>query len=171
VKLPDQLVLRHLINFLLGWLPPSRCFGLRAALLRICRVHVGRDAKICGRGWIYGRGSLAIGDGTWLSPQVLFYTHLDAPIRIGDRCDIGPGVQFITGSHLIGDGTRRAGPGTAKSIHVGSGCWIGAGSRILGGVSIGDGAVIAAGAVVTRDVPPHCLAAGIPAIVKRELPA
>ena len=127
-------MLRHLFNFLLAWLPPSRCFALRSALLRIGRVELGRDAKVCGRGWIYGRGSLSIGDGTWLSPQVVFYTHPEAPIRIGSACDIGPGVRFITGSHEIGPAQRRAGAGIAHAISIGRGTWIGAESSILGGV-------------------------------------
>jgi maltose O-acetyltransferase len=53
---------------------------------------------------------------------------------------------------------------------VGNGCWVGAKSVILGGVTIGDGAIIAAGAVVTRDVPAHTLVAGVPAVVKRQMP-
>jgi maltose O-acetyltransferase len=163
-------VLRHLVNFLLTWLPPSRCFGLRSALLRACRVDLGRDVKVCGRGWIYGRGVLGIGDHTWLSPQVVFYTHPDAPIRIAENCDIGPGVQFITGTHEIGPATRRAGAGLARAISVGRGTWIGASVRILGGVTIGEGCVVAAGAVVTQDIPAQSLAAGIPATVKRVLP-
>jgi maltose O-acetyltransferase len=162
-------VLRHLVNFIMGWLPPSRCFAFRATLLRLCRVDVGRSANICGRGWIYGRGALYIGDDTWLSPQVVFYTHPDAPIRIDSCCDIGPGAQFITGSHEIGPATRRAGAGFARPITVGRGTWIGAGALILGGVAIGEGCVVAAGAVVTVDIPRDSLAAGVPATVKRGL--
>ena len=162
-------MLRHLVNFLLAWLPPSRCFAARTFLLRCCKVDLGQDAKVCGRGWIYGRGFLSIGVGTWLSPQVVFYTHPEAPIRIGSSCDIGPGVQFVTGSHEIGSANRRAGPGFARAISIGRGTWIGAGSTILGGVNVGEGCIVAAGAVVTRDIPSHSLAAGIPAAVKRAL--
>jgi len=162
-------MLRHLINLLLAWMPPSRWFGLRRRALIAAGVDMGDGACVCGGGWIYGRGKLSIGHSSWLSPRVVIYTHVDADIRIGDRCDIGPGVHFITGSHLIGPGSRRAGAGVASSIKVGDGCWIGADSRILGGVEIGDGAVVAAGAVVTKSVPPHCLAAGVPAVIKREL--
>lgn len=162
-------MLRHFMNFLLCCLPPSRMFGFRNACLRLARVVLGQNVSVCGRGWIYGRGRLEIGDASWLSPGVIFYTHADVAITIGSRCDIGPAVEFVTGSHEIGDASRRAGKGTAAAIVIGDGCWIGAGARILGGVSIGNGAIVAAGAVVTRNVPANVLVAGVPARIKKEL--
>ena len=143
---------------------------LRRALLRFAKVRLKPGTSVCGRGWIYGRGVLELGEGTWVSPGATFYTHCDAPIVIGARCDVGPGVEFITGSHTIGDSSRRAGAGTASPIKIGSGCWIGAGARILGGVTIGDGAVIGAGAVVIQDIPENTLAVGVPAVAKKRLP-
>ena len=162
-------MLRHLLNFLFWILPPSRCFGFKRLCLKLAQVEIGENVSLCGRGWIYGRGQLRIGSDTWLSPGVIFHTHLDASIVIGANCDIGPSVEFITGSHLIGAASRRAGYGTAKPIVVNDGCWIGAGSRILGGVTIGSGVVVAAGSVVIRDVPANVLVAGVPAVVKKEL--
>lgn len=53
------------------------------------------------------------------------------------------------------------------SLVVGNDVWIGARVLILGGVSIGDGAIVAAGAVVTKDVPPYAIVAGVPARVVR----
>lgn len=112
---------------------------------------------------------MAIGADTWLSPGVVIHSHIEAPVVIGERCDIGPGVEFIPGGHIIGNSSRRAGGGTAHPISIGNGCWLGARSIILGGVKIGDGCVVAAGAVVTHDVPPNSLVAGVPALVKRQL--
>jgi maltose O-acetyltransferase len=137
--------------------------------LKLCHIEAGENVSMCGRGWIFGRGQLRIGNDTWLSPGVIFHTHLDAPIIIGSNCDIGPSVEFITGGHIIGTASRRAGTGTAKPIVINDGCWIGAGSRILGGVNIGTGSVVAAGSVVTHDVPANALVAGVPAIFKRQL--
>ncbi len=162
-------VIRHILNFLLYFLPPTRLFALRRALLRLSGITLADNASVCGGGWIYGRGSLFIGKGSWLSPGVIIHTHVHATITIGDGCDVGPGVEFVTGSHLIGDGQRRAGAGTAAPIVLEPGCWIGARALILGGVTIGSGAVVAAGAVVTRDVPRDTLVAGVPATFKRGL--
>ncbi len=162
-------MIRHFLNFLLRCLPPSRLFALRRWLLRRAGIDLADDVSFCGGGWIYGPGRLSIGAGSWLSPGVIFHTHVHAPITIGRQCDIGNGVEFVPGSHLIGPSDRRAGEGTAQPIKIGDGCWIGARSIILGGVSIGAGCVVAAGSVVTRDVPDNMLVAGVPAHIKRQL--
>lgn len=162
-------MIRHVINFVLILFPPSRCFQIRSFILRCANVKIARSVSVCGGGWIYGRGALEIGHSTWLSPRVLFYTHIKAPIILGANCDIGPGVTFVTGSHIIGGRKRRAGFGTANPITVGEGCWIGANSIILGGVSIAPGSVIAAGSVVTESVPSNVLVAGVPARFKKKL--
>ncbi len=162
-------MLRHLINLFLFVLPPSRLFGLRRALLSLAGVALGDNVQYCGRAWIYGRGQLVVGDETWLSPATNIYTHTDVAIRIGARCDIGPGVELIPGGHHVGTSSRRAGAGTAKPIMIGDGCWIGARCLILGGVTIGDGCIVAAGAVVTTSMPANTLVAGVPAKVKQVL--
>ncbi len=162
-------MIRHLVNLLLWSLPPTRLFGLRRFLLRLAGVELAMDARVCGRSWIYGRGRFMIGEGSWVSPGAIVHTHANALVVIGARCDIGPSSEFITGSHLIGPSTRRAGAGTAAPIIIEDGCWVGAGVRLLGGVRVGSGAIVAAGAVVTRDVPPNMLVAGVPARIKRAL--
>lgn len=164
-----EAMIRHLCNLILLFLPPTRLFFIRNILLKLSGIDIPKSSSFCGRSWVYGRGRLHIGVETWLSPGVIVHTHVNADIHIGDRCDIGPGVEFIPGSHAIGNSSRRAGEGTAKPITVGNGTWIGAKSIILGGVEIGEGCIVAAGAVVTQDVPPNNLVAGVPARVKRQL--
>jgi len=162
-------MIRHFFNLLLWGLPPSRLFSFRRLCLRLGNVAVGDNVSVCGRGWIYGRGRFSIGSNTWLSPGVIVHTNQDADICIGERCDVGPGVEFIPGGHEIGLLHRRAGKGIARLITVGNGCWIGAKCIILGGVTIGEGSVVAAGAVVTDDVEPNTFVAGVPAEFKRNL--
>jgi len=92
-----------------------------------------------------------------------------APIVIGDHLQMGPAVQLYTASHPIDPDERRSGLEAAQPIRIGNDVWIGGGSIVLPGVSIGDGAVIGAGSVVTRDVAPRCIVAGNPARVRRAL--
>lgn len=56
-------------------------------------------------------------------------------------------------------------------VRIRNDAWIGAGAMVLRGVTIGEGAIVAAGAVVTKDVPPYTIVAGNPAVVVRELSA
>ena len=53
-------------------------------------------------------------------------------------------------------------------VRIGDKVWIATNAMILPGVTIGDGAIVAAGAVVTKDVPPRCMVAGVPAKVIKE---
>jgi len=150
-------------------LPITRCFGLRAWILRKRDIQICQGVRIAGGGRFIGRGRMTVGEQTWLGPYGLYVTHPDASIQIGARCDIGPEVCFVTGTHDVGDASRRAGKGKAQPIFVGDGCWLGARVTVLGGTSIGEGSVIAAGAVVAADIPPHTLAGGVPAKVIRHL--
>lgn len=84
-------------------------------------------------------------------------------IEIGEGTAIGRDVVIRSF-----DGHAIEGSALSAPIKIGKNVWIGQRAMILKGVTIGDGAVIAAGAIVTKDVPPHCLAAGIPAKVIRE---
>lgn len=159
----------HFVQFLLRLLPPTRLFGVRRRLLRTAGIDLADDARVCGDGWFYGRGRVTIGRGSWISVRSIFHSHPGAPIVIGERCDIGHEVSFVTGSHDPGPASRRAGPEKALPISIGDGCWIGARCTLLGGATIGAGTIVAAGAVVVGTLPPNVLAAGVPARVKRML--
>lgn len=164
-------MMRLLIDWLLAWLPlpHTRCFGFRRALLRRAGIRLGDPVWVCGGCRVYGRGDLSIGARTWLSPDTAFHTRRGAPITIGADCDIGPDCLILTGSHEIGERGARAGQTTVAPVVIGDGCWIGARSTILAGVSIGAGSVIAAGSVVTSDVAENTLVGGVPARLIRSL--
>ena len=73
----------------------------------------------------------------------------------------------MTNTHKLGTAEQRATDLIAHPIAIGDGAWLGARCTVLPGVTVGAGAVVAAGSVVTKDVPPNALAAGVPAVVKR----
>lgn len=126
-------------------------------------IEVGAATKLL-RG-VEILGPVTIGDEVFI--------NRDAYIRpgtiIGDRVNLGPFVRLITDTHEIGPEARRAGAVRHDPIRIGNGAWIGASVTVLGGVSIGEGAVVAAGAVVTEDVPANTLVGGVPARIIREL--
>jgi acetyltransferase-like isoleucine patch superfamily enzyme len=85
----------------------------------------------------------------------------------------GPRVSFHAENHVYTDPDTpiRLQGVTRRGIVVEDDCWIGAGSMILDGVRISRGCVVAAGAVVTRDVPPYSVVAGVPArVIKSRRP-
>lgn len=84
-------------------------------------------------------------------------------IVIGDDCGIGDNVTICDSNHHSIDNHVVTSP-----VVIGNHVWICSNSFILPGVHIGDGAVVAAGAVVTEDVPPHCLVGGVPAKVLKQ---
>lgn len=92
-----------------------------------------------------------------------------APIVLGDGCHIGMRTLLCTSTHELGGSARRAGKVHAQPITVGRGVWLGAQVTVLGGVTIGDGCVVAAGSVVTSDCKPDSLYAGNPARRVRDL--
>ena len=92
-------------------------------------------------------------------------------VTIGDRVYTSPFTQIVAVNHVFDDPTRpfiEQGI-TAQGIVIEDDVWIGSGAIITDGVHIGKGAVIAAGAVVTQDVPPHTVVAGVPARVIKEI--
>jgi serine O-acetyltransferase len=82
-------------------------------------------------------------------------------VRVGRGCYIG---QNVTLGYRY-PGPRDPRPGDGNPI-LGDHVTIGAGAVVLGRVTIGDGAIVGANSVVTRDVPPHHLAAGVPAAIR-----
>jgi maltose O-acetyltransferase len=90
---------------------------------------------------------------------------------IGDDCRFGPYVMIHTANHELDDteqplwslGWRDDGP-----LRIGQNSWIGMGTCVLPGVTIGEGCVVGAGSVVADDLPDYTVAVGNPAKVIRE---
>lgn len=129
-------------------------------------VYIGHQAILKG----YYKNKMRIGDETWIGQQA--FLHSAGGIDIGARVGIGPGVRIITSSH--GEDGRDV-PILSSAIELAQvviedDCDLGVGAIVLPGVHIGKGAQIGAGAVVAEDVPPYCVAVGVPAKVIRERP-
>lgn len=108
---------------------------------------------------------LSIGHHTYLNRSATI--DCTQEISIGNFCAISDNVQILDSDfHTIIHGSNTS--HMSKTIRVGNHVWIGRSVIILKGVKIGDGSIIGAGSVVTRDIPPKCLAVGNPAKVIKE---
>jgi acetyltransferase-like isoleucine patch superfamily enzyme len=89
----------------------------------------------------------------------------DGGLEIGDRTLIGFGAMILTGNHEIPKNRQPIfyGKHVRKKVIIQKDVWIGGNTIILPGVTIREGAVIAAGSVVTKDIPPFSIVAGVPA--------
>jgi acetyltransferase-like isoleucine patch superfamily enzyme len=113
-----------------------------------------------------GGPDINVGRNVFINQNCTFYDL--GGIDIADEVMIGPNVSLITSGHPIEPSRRRACV-VAKPIVIEHNVWIAAGATIIGGVTVGENAVVAAGSVVTRDVPPNTLVAGNPARVIRSI--
>lgn len=105
--------------------------------------------------------NIHVGENVFINACCQFQDH--GGVYLGDGCQIGHGVVFATLNHPLARSERRH--TVPAPIRLGRDVWVGSNATILPGVSIGDGAVVGAGAVVTRDVPPDVVVAGVPARV------
>ena len=137
------------------------CGRARAALLRWNGATVGRRCFVRGGLLIQESFGLVLGDDVFINAACCF--DLSAPITLGNRVQLAYQVTLITGGHDFGSHDSRAGRHRPQPIFIGDGAWIGARATLLPGVTIGAGAVVAAGALVTKDVPPDTVVAGVPA--------
>jgi acetyltransferase-like isoleucine patch superfamily enzyme len=127
-------------------------------------VEIGDGVFIGEQSFIQGRfdGRCVIGDHAWLGPQS-YYDARD--LVIGEYVGIGPGVKVLGSTHtgLPVDVPIIQTSLTIRPVRIEAWADIGVNAVILPGVSIGKGAMVGAGAVVTDDVAPFAVVAGVPA--------
>ncbi|MGN0856655.1 MAG: acyltransferase [Candidatus Spyradenecus sp.] len=168
---PSRLWIYRLITALL---PETRLFGLKVQLLRWCGAQIGTNVRINSSARFAGNGQLIIGDDVWIGPGNHLSAVGSATLSIGSHCDLAPQVTLLTGTHMIRGGIdgHMAGPGCARSVSIGDGCWLCARSLILPGVSLAEQTIVAAGAVVTTTCTEPCvLLTGTPAKIAKRYPA
>ena len=150
-------------------LPETRCFGIKASLLRWCGAKVGNNVRICSSVSFWGIGKLEVGDDVWIGPLTAIESSGDATVIIGNHVDIANGVVITTGTHKIDiDGLHIAGNGYNKTVEIGDGSWVCLCAKLLPGSKVGKHSIVAAGSVVTGhfDVD-YVLLVGSPAVVKK----
>jgi acetyltransferase-like isoleucine patch superfamily enzyme len=173
VSIAWRLDRRHLWAALLRRQATSAGWGLLAeGRVRVSRpasstrlalgdqVYVYRDVSF----FLDGEGAtIEVGDRTYLNRR----TEIVAmeKVTIGRDCLISWDVSIADTDYHQVDGAPATAPVSIADL-----VWIGARATVLKGVTIGEGAIVAAGAVVTQDVPPRTLAAGVPArVVKTDV--
>jgi acetyltransferase-like isoleucine patch superfamily enzyme len=162
-----------------------------AARYYLRSARIGQFVSVKGRPQIENEGELVIGNQVriWSTiERTKIFVLPGATLLIGDntrvtgchisasvRVEIGRNVQLAPYSIIIDDDFHDVNShftkGKSAPVRISDDVWIATRAVILKGVTIGRGAVVATGAVVTKDVPPYTLVAGVPARVIRQLPA
>src|ERR1700758_2181275 len=113
-----------------------------------------------------GGNEIRVGRNVVVNQNCTFYDL--GGLDIADDVMIGPNVSLITAGHPL-EPSRRRGATIGKPIVIERNVWIAAGATIIGGVTVGENSVVAAGCVVTKDVPSNTLVGGNPARVIRSI--
>ena len=158
--LPDKM-LEHI------WNRAERRYGYYGNVKRYCILKA--KSKNCGDAVMIGpyveirsKENLSLGNNVSINRN----SYIDAygEIEIGNDVAIAHQCSIISFNHSSERCVSRSNlESIGKKITIGNNVWIGAGARILAGVTIGDDAIIAAGAVVTKDVAPETIVGGVPA--------
>ena len=152
------------------------------------KLALGKNTLIMGKCEFTGEGHISIGDDTRVSQWCCFKEY-GGYIRIGDNCsinsfcylsgnggiEIGSNVRIATQCVIVSanhnfdriDIPITLQGETPEKIIIEDDCWLGAGVKVLAGVTIGHGSVIGAGSVITHDIPPYSVVVGVPGRVLR----
>ncbi len=131
-------------------------------------VSIHRNTIIECTGVIRNLGEgLVIGNNVGIAQNC--FIQVRGKVTIGNDVMFGPGVSVFSEEHGFEDLEKPmiAQAETRRPVQIGNNVWIGTRAVILGGVTIGEGSIIAAGAVVRESVPPYSVVAGVPAKVIR----
>lgn len=152
---PYWFIVEYVTNHIISHIP---YWKLRKLYYKILGMNIGRGSIINMNLYLVNAKQINIGVHTHINRNCFLDGR--AGIIIGDSVSVSHNVSIITGGH---DYNSSVFAGRYYPITIGNYVWIGVNATILQGVTIGDGAVIAAGAVVTKDVPPYTVVGGVPA--------
>lgn len=151
------------------WLHPIRIlhyYGYSHVQPR-SKMQVGADTGIAPNVSLRNGERIKIGEGCHIGERAYIWAgNSTGKINIGDFVSIAPEVFITASDYRFEPGKRfREQPKNEKDITIGNDVWLGTRVTITAGVTIGDGCIIGAGSVVTKDIPPNSIAAGVPAKV------
>lgn len=150
----------------------------KQSMVRLCKSkfkHFGDLAEFRPGAYAICCSKISIGNRVVLRPGTMMFAdpaENGAGITIEDDVLVGSGVHFYVGNHAFGNPDIPVidqGHFPSKPVLLKKGCWIGANTIILPGVTIGHNTVIGAGSVVTKSIPNGVVAAGNPARVIKTL--
>lgn len=175
-RMRDRIGMKAKINGLIlrvvsGLLPPSYCRVLgtpakrvRVFLAKRVSPHIGTNVNIEKGAYVMPDTVIGDNSGVGVNCEICY------GLTIGNNVMMGPECLFYSNNHKFNRETLKyEGYTEVNPIVIEDDVWIGRRAIIMGGVRVGKGAVIGAGSVVTKDVPPYCVAAGNPAIIKKNL--
>ena len=112
-------------------------------------------------------GDVIIGDHT----RIGLHNTVIGPVTIGSHVNLAQSITITALNHNFEERNQRIDEQgvSTNPVVIGDDIWIGANAVVLPGVNIGNHSVVAAGAVVTKNVPPHSLVAGVPAKIIKEI--
>lgn len=154
-KYTRSFVIEYMVNDVLPHIP---FWSWRRFYLRCLGMKIGTGSFVMKRCQMINPNLIRIGQHSHINTQCLLDGR--GTISIGDNVSVSHRVNLMTGSH---DYRSPHFQGVFKPIVIEDYAWIGVNATVLQGVTIGRGAVVCAGAVVTRDVEPFAVVAGIPA--------
>ena len=139
---------------------------IRSLFSELIRKKVDESFLLIPPFFTAGGDEVRVGNNVFVNQNCTFYDL--GGLDIADDVMIGPNVSIITAGHPLAPSQRRAFT-IGKPIVIEKGVWIATGAIIIGGVTIGEHSVVAAGSVVTKDVPANSLVGGNPARVIRSI--
>ncbi|MDM0011271.1 acyltransferase [Variovorax sp. J22P168] len=129
--------------------------------LRSC----GSGVRIDHRVFIWGADRMDIGSNVDINGYTVVYAA--GGVRIGNKVLIGANCVITSVSHPTEAADRQQ--LVFSPVELQENCWLGAGTMVMPGVTIGRNSIVAAGSVVTKNIPDNCVFAGIPARLVRHL--
>lgn len=161
-----------LLRFAGSVLPPSYMRGIgivgrrvRGFLARRVSPHIGRGVNIERGAYVFPDTVLGDGSGIGANCEICRGLVVGKNVMMGPEC-----LLYSTNHQFDRENKRFEGYTEIRPITLEDDVWPGRRVIVMAGVTVGRGSVVGAGAVITKDIPPYSLAAGNPAVVKKNLP-